>query len=292
MIEWRVVVVSRDHTFAAALCVSLVAHAGMLLVLAGQVRQPATLAPLAVASRIEDHSQVYIPAPPTPPPADLLFGDKDGAGDGHNTRAGDEPMIGRDGNEVQAFLSRDPSGFGNVGDDPSMSVLPQGKSNPAPQPPANEPPAQAFGVTEAPAAMAMAAPHVDRHLPQASPAPSADPAVMSDSESDPFSKNNGQIEFRDGRVDVRFGRKIKTIRPRLSLAAQYDLLATRFPRMRVRLHVNPAGGIKRVDIVQSTGSESVDQAVKLALYQWWVEPLKDNSGTEIADVIEFPIVWR
>ena len=43
---------------------------------------------------------------------------------------------------------------------------------------------------------------------------------MSDSESDPFAHGSNSIEFRDGRADVRFGRKVKTVRPRLSLAAK------------------------------------------------------------------------
>ena len=50
---------------------------------------------------------------------------------------------------------------------------------------------------------------------------------MSDSESDPFAAAKGVI-FRDGRVDVRMGRKVKTVRPKLSLADQYDLLAMPF----------------------------------------------------------------
>ena len=112
---------------------------------------------------------------------------------------------------------------------------------------------------------------------------------MSDSESDPFSKNNAGVTFRDGRVDVRVGRKVKTVRPRLSLAAQYDLFAMQFPRMVVRLSVDPSGSVRRVEIVKSTGSATADQDVKVALYQWWVEPAKNGAGV---DTIEFPITWR
>jgi TonB family protein len=125
-----------------------------------------------------------------------------------------------------------------------------------------------------------------------SPAASADPAVQSDSESDPFSTRGNQIAFSDGRVEVRFGRKVQTVRPRLSLAAKYDLLAMAFPRMLVRLRIDAAGEVRKVDIVRSSGSASADQAVKVALYQWRVEPKRDRAGRAIGDVVEFPIVWR
>jgi TonB family protein len=59
----------------------------------------------------------------------------------------------------------------------------------------------------------------------------------------------------------------------------------RFPRLIVRVHIHGDGSVRRVDIVKSTGSAAADQEVKVALYQWWFEPTKD-------DVVEFPITWR
>jgi len=85
---------------------------------------------------------------------------------------------------------------------------------------------------------------------------------------------------------------VKTIRPRLSLVSRYDLLAMQYPRMVVRLHLEPDGEVAKVDIVKSSGSESTDQEVKVALYQWWVEPPKNPHGVSLADVVEFPIIWR
>lgn len=117
-------------------------------------------------------------------------------------------------------------------------------------------------------------------------APAADPAIMSDSESDPFSPGTAEF-FRDGRVDVRFGRKVKTVRPRLSLADRYDLVSLPSPRMLVRVRLDGEGAVRMVDILKSTGSDSADQAVKVALYQWWFEPRKGGE-----DVVEFPIVWH
>jgi TonB family protein len=85
---------------------------------------------------------------------------------------------------------------------------------------------------------------------------------------------------------------VKTVRPRLSLAARYDLLAMAAARMVVRLHVDPSGDVRLVDIVKSTGSPSADQEVKVTLYQWWIQPPRDPHGVALADVVEFPITWR
>ena len=62
--------------------------------------------------------------------------------------------------------------------------------------------------------------------------------------------------------------------------------------MAVRIHVESNGAVRQVEIVKSTGSDSADQDVKVALYQWWFEPPKDKAGVALADVVEFPIIWR
>jgi TonB family protein len=298
--------IRRDHSLTVALCVSLVAHAGLVLVLVGRAIDGVTLKPAPV-STTAPHSPIFL-AQSIPATTDLLFGDARGFGDAANSAPGDEPLLGRDAAQMQAFLSRDPVGAGHVGDEPSTSVLPQNvsrqqQSSDATPASVVSPPA-AFGVQES---ILAPTPRVRRELPvapsepapadaggntaPASPAPAADPAIMSDSESDPFARGNS-IEFRDGRVDVRFGRKVKTVRPRLSLAARYDLLGMQYPRMIVRIHVERSGDVRKVDIVKSTGSQSADQEVKVALYQWWFEPPKNNAGVALADVVEFPIIWR
>jgi TonB family protein len=114
---------------------------------------------------------------------------------------------------------------------------------------------------------------------------------MSDSESDPFSPDMA-VDFHDGRVEARLGRKVKTVRPKLSLAARLDLMTSGTPGMTVRLNVDREGAVRKVDIVRSSGSVGADEAVKVALYEWWVEPKKDDTGNAIASVITFPIVWH
>lgn len=276
----------RDHTFAIALLLSMSLHAATFLTLAGRQRTD----PRARVAHATPSGQL-VAATETAPAFDFVFGDRRGTGDSSNERAGEEKLISRDGAR-QAFLSRDPAGAGRVGDEPSMSVLPRASIARPSIGEANPQPMLGLGAVRAPSP----SPRVRRATPTPpaqSSAPAADPAVMSDSESDPFSASkDAAIEFRDGRVDVRFGRKVKTVRPRLSLAAQYDLLSMQFPRMVVRLNVDARGDVRRVEIVKSTGSASADQEVKVALYQWWVEPARDLSGIAVADTIEFPITWR
>jgi TonB family protein len=327
----------RDHSLTAALCVSVVAHAGMVFILVGELLDAPHPPPAALSRTLESKndpaSPIFLPHNP-PPPTDLLFGDPNGTGDAANSAPGDRPIVGRDAGQVQAFLSRDPVGAGEVGAEPTMNVLPQGVAGDPAEPLEKSTPADAKppiavvppvggdvsdvigirGTETAPlvrrkvpvqpddskTAIAEQAPRLNEMVarsaggdaPQTSRTPPADPAAMSDSESDPFAHGSNSIEFRDGRVDVRFGRKVKTVRPRLSLAAKFDLMGMEYPRMVVRLHVEANGDVRDVEIIKSTGSRAADQEVKVALYQWWVEPPKDKRGTALADVAEFPIIWR
>ena len=275
----------RDHTFAIALLLSVALHAATVLFLLGRfdgrwAGREGRRAPRVVAGTVDQ------------PAFQFVFGDRRGEGDASNSRPGEQPLISREGAR-QAFLSRDPMGAGRAGEEPSMSVLPRAAASP-PAPPAAPLPPRAMGVgARSPAP----APRVRRAAPAPpraaqSNAPAADPAIMSDSESDPFSRSDAAVMFRDGRMDVRLGRKVKTVRPRLSIAAEIDLFSMQFPRMVVRLSVDAAGQVRRVDIVRSTGSASADQEVKVALYQWWVEPARSPTGVATADTIEFPITWR
>lgn len=103
-----------------------------------------------------------------------------------------------------------------------------------------------------------------------------DGAAQSDSESDPFSVS-GSVEFRPGKVTARFGRKVKTVRPRLSLAGQYDLF-TAEPSVVLRVRTDTTGKVREVTITRSSGSRDVDQPCQLAMYEWWFEPPRDSSG--------------
>src|SRR4051812_41997334 len=112
----------RDHTFALSLIASLVLHAIVLRAMIQRMR--ATPAPLQAlgTTRPAKPAAIFIEEPKD---ASLEFGAATGHGNAANDRPGDEPMLGRDADQTQAFLSRDPQGTGHVGDDPSMSVLPR-----------------------------------------------------------------------------------------------------------------------------------------------------------------------
>src|SRR6185437_7685327 len=103
-----------DHSFLAAIIISLVIHA---LVLEASIRYSrySWSGYLPPSKQSLPVSAIYI----APHDASLEFGAADGHGNAANAAPGDLPMLGRDGDQTQAFLSRDPVGPGRVGDDPS-----------------------------------------------------------------------------------------------------------------------------------------------------------------------------
>ncbi len=122
------------------------------------------------------------------------------------------------------------------------------------------------------------------------PIPAADPAADTGLESDPFAKIPG-VEFRDGHVEARSGRQVKTIRPRLSDAARQDVLSLQFPTVIFKVHIDKTGKVTNVNIVRSSGSEAIDMPVYRALWQWWFEPPKDKNGNPMPDVQMVMIHW-
>jgi TonB family protein len=121
--------------------------------------------------------------------------------------------------------------------------------------------------------------------------PAADPAPMSDSEADAFSKVVN-VEFRNGRVEAQTGRRIKTVRPKLLLSAQYELFTQDNPRVLLSAKVDETGHVTKVDIYQSSGTPDLDQPCLVALYDWWFEPPKGKDGKPVADVVVVAITFR
>lgn len=124
------------------------------------------------------------------------------------------------------------------------------------------------------------------------PQRSADPLPQSESDSDPFSRISGSVIVRDGRLDVRLGRKVKTTRPQLLLAGQIDLIALSNPMVVLEVHIAPAGNVTDVKISHSSGSNQVDEPTRLCVYDWWFEPARNKAGQPIPDVIFFTIQYR
>jgi TonB family protein len=115
--------------------------------------------------------------------------------------------------------------------------------------------------------------------------------MMSDSESDAFSTLGG-IEFRDGRIESRMGRAFKSVRPRLSLPAQIELMSLAKKRIVLKIAIDATGKVTSVDVLRSTGRDVIDQPVKLVMYQWWFEPSKGPNGESVGDTIVLPISWH
>jgi len=109
-------------------------------------------------------------------------------------------------------------------------------------------------------------------------APSADVAPQTDSEVDPFTKL-GAVTFRPGKADVKFGRKIKTTRPRLLLAGQWASVTLKSRTVQVAIRINDTGKVTNVDVLRGSGTNDIDLPIQRAIYDWWIEPLKDKTGT-------------
>lgn len=119
-------------------------------------------------------------------------------------------------------------------------------------------------------------------------APPGATSVQADTESDPFSRN-GSISFRQGRVDARFGRRVRWVRPRFTVAGQIDAATLGGAAVVLAVTTDATGRVTKVEVLQSSGSpDSIDLPVVRAVYGWWIEPPKDARGVEVGDTM----VWR
>jgi outer membrane biosynthesis protein TonB len=227
-----------------------------------------------------------------PPRADTM-GESKGAGQAVNSISGDHFQEAPKARQQQAALSRDP---------PGAAVAPPQRdfaTFPPPIPPLTAParsPAdsQVSSTTPPPAH-----PRWTQDIPAipASPSDSAqsasdgDPYPLSDSDSDPFS-NLEHIQVHNGRVDAKFGRKVKTVRPRFGLAAEADLNDHPLLSTVLKVTTDTTGKVTGVDVIRSSGSIPVDLAVRLAMFNWWIQPPTDRQGHPVADVMVWKITFQ
>jgi TonB family protein len=127
--------------------------------------------------------------------------------------------------------------------------------------------------------------------PAGPPIPPADPGPLSDSESDPFSRI-GSAVISPGGVQARLGRKVKTIKPRLPLKGELDLVSLMDPSVILKVSIDETGRATDVSVLKSSGSNEVDLPTRLAIYKWWIEPGKDKQGKSVPDVILLQITWH
>lgn len=301
---------TRDFSLTTALCLSLFAHA-FLLYRASELYSSYAMAHLALPPfefSMPDPSTKLVVFPELSDPWKRL-GDSTGTGNAIAESPGPETMVGLKASQVQPFLSLDAVGQGNIGDDPSESVLPKGAAASAPPTPDGAQEAQpgvpapfGYGVPQGEFVLPIA-PQTQLERPGQAPqtaivtAPpteqpgaseSADPAPPGRLESDPTTLEGG-AEFRAGGTRVRLGRAAKITRPRMNLAARADLMNGAGSFIVLKLTTDITGNVTNAEVYRSSGSNNIDQPCKLAAYNWWFEPPKDSQGKPVDDVFLFSI---
>jgi TonB family protein len=111
-----------------------------------------------------------------------------------------------------------------------------------------------------------------------------DPAPMSESESDAFSRI-GSINVKNGKVEARLGRSFKSVKPRLSLKGELDAISIAKPIVEMKVLVDETGKVIDVKVLRSSGSNEIDLPTTTAMYKWWIEPARDKQGKAMKDVI-------
>ena len=118
-----------------------------------------------------------------------------------------------------------------------------------------------------------------------------DAGNKSDSESDPFSKTSTFI-YRNGKLEARDGRKVKTVRPKLTEAGIQAVIAMEEPLVILAVKIDEQGKVIGVDYVRKSTSNEVDLPTYLAAWKWEFEPSKDKDGHPKSDAFVIPFVWR
>lgn len=122
--------------------------------------------------------------------------------------------------------------------------------------------------------------------------PRGDPLPPSDSESDPFSQF-GSAKLQAGRLEVQFGRKVKTRRPKLLLGGAIDVIYGQHGvDVVMRVSTDATGKVTGVRVTKSSGSNAIDTPIVVAMYEWWFEPPTDEKGNPRPDEFKFTIGLR
>lgn len=313
--------------FAASILIALAIHALAYLAMERWYEGYAKRLRDEVATEIRRQRQMDEVVTVRLDPAEFDIGQADGRGDAAHPFDQPDEMTAREG-PPQAPLSRDPQHNVQLdtpqpneavaelvsppapptppADQPSTPPPPPPVSYAIPQPEAIElapppsPPVDVQSVPTPPQPIPVESASADASTPApptASPSPAAaavasgDPLPMAESDSDPFTQENSVI-FRAGQVDVRFGRKIKAVRPHIRLAGRWDLPALQYPSVELRIRIDEHGNVRSAEITKSSGSVNIDQPVLVAIYEWWFEPPKDANGNPRPDVFPFTIHFR
>jgi hypothetical protein len=122
-------------------------------------------------------------------------------------------------------------------------------------------------------------------------AATGEPGHKSESEVDPFS-TSPSFTYRNGKVEARDGRKVKTVRPRLTDAGWQDLLKMDDPKVSFVVHIDESGKVTDVDYLHRSGFDTVDVPTFRCLYEWEFEPSRDRAGHPKRDSVIITLAWR
>jgi TonB family protein len=249
---------------------------------------------------------------PTPHKDDS--GEANGIGTANRSTPGDKPMEANSGYE-QADLMRDAKDFADTAFQPASDGQPQGNnaapqkspkagsyspdfvaetnvpSDPSVKAPATPAPVKGPGpYPKVPEPQAMSVMASGTKVPVANvplaqlptPKPTqkeirGHKATASDTESIAFASSNSTV-FRAGRLEGRKGLKVKTTLPRFGLASEVDIQSLGGIRTVISARVDADGQVQDVQVVESSGSENIDQDCKTAVWNWTLEPEKDKDG--------------
>ena len=84
--------------------------------------------------------------------------------------------------------------------------------------------------------------------------------------------------FGRARLPFAWGASIALPVPHLPWDAQYDFFGMTHSVIVLDLQIDPTGQVISAIITKSSGSDGVDQACRVAAYEWWFEPAKDSAG--------------
>ncbi len=229
---------------------------------------------------------------------DSIFGQAQGDGNSVDESSLINPQTSDRKSLEQAFLTREPPGLAGKAQTPPQ--MPQELVTPAEQ---SVRPVQQ---QENPLAAAMKKPVQSRkqqEAPEQTPPqerqtasqttpdkPAGLPAEQKDRDLD-LSSEEIALEVSAGKVVARKGRQVKLARPKSNLATFVDSATITFPALiKMKVDVDESGSVRRVTILRSSGSSSIDRAMELAIYESWFEPAKDQSGKTVRDTVDLALL--
>jgi hypothetical protein len=126
---------------------------------------------------------------------------------------------------------------------------------------------------------------------QASRGPAGEAGNKSESESDPF-VTRPTFTWHNGKLEARDGRKVKTVRPKLTDAGEVAVATLESPMVSFVVSIDDAGKVIGVDYLHHSGSNEIDLPAYRAMFEWEFEPTKDKRGVAVPDAVIVTLRWQ